>query len=567
MAALHPADQIVLLVYLIGITLLGVWAARGVRSMGDFFMPRRFGKWMLVMHAFGTGTHSDQAVGVASKTFTNGLSGIWYQWLWLLCTPFYWLIAPMMRRFRALTMADVFVARFGRSVGVLFAVVGSVNLMVNIGVMLKGSGAVISSAFGHAVSTDTVIAAMTLMFLVYGIAGGLAAAIVTDFFQGILTVVFSFLMLPFVLSAVGGIDGIRAVLDDPQMFSLVVPREIGLFYILVIAGNGLIGIVTQPHIKGNCAAGRSEMDGRVGFTAGNFIKRVCTIAWSLTGLAAAAYLIGQSVDPDEVYGVMARDFLPAIMPGLLGVFVASLLASVMSSCDSFMIASSALVTENVYKPWRPAQSDRHYLGVGRLVAVLVVAGGVAFAFWLPGVVEGLEIFWKIPSIMGLAFWLGFFWRRMTVAGAWTTTAVAFLTWWATTLPQVVAWIAGLPVADALRLVVSSAGSAHLYLPWQMICYLTAGAAAGIAVSLVTRPTPESQLESFYALARTPVEAGEGDPPAPCTLPQGVRVQARCSLISRGGLEIPVPNRLSAVGFLISSFLVVMLIASFFAITQ
>ena len=185
MAGLHSADQIVLLVYLIGITLLGVWAARGVRSMGDFFMPRRFGKWMLVMHAFGTGTHSDQAVGVASKTFTNGLSGIWYQWLWLLCTPFYWLIAPLMRRFRALTMADVFVARFGRSVGVLFAVVGSVNLMVNIGVMLKGSGAVISSAFGQAVSTDTVIVAMTLMFLVYGIAGGLAAAIVTDFVQGI----------------------------------------------------------------------------------------------------------------------------------------------------------------------------------------------------------------------------------------------------------------------------------------------------------------------------------------------------------------------------------------------
>ena len=50
--------------------------ARRVHNIGDFFMPRRFGKAMMVMHTFGTGTHSDQAVSVASKTFTNGLSGI-----------------------------------------------------------------------------------------------------------------------------------------------------------------------------------------------------------------------------------------------------------------------------------------------------------------------------------------------------------------------------------------------------------------------------------------------------------------------------------------------------------
>jgi len=565
MGGLHTADQIVLVIYLGGITLLGIWAAKGVRSMSDFFMPRRFGKWMLVMHAFGTGTHSDQAVGVASKTFTNGLSGIWYQWLWLLCTPFYWLIAPLMRRFRALTMADVFVTRFDHSVGVLFAVIGSVNLMVNIGVMLKGSGAVISSAFGHAVSTDTVIVAMTLMFLVYGIAGGLAAAILTDFVQGILTVIFSFLMLPFVLDAVGGIDGIRTALDDPQMFSLVVPSEIGLFYILVIAANGLIGIVTQPHVMGNCAAGRTEMDGRVGFTGGNFIKRLCTIAWSLTGLAAAAWLLGENVDPDEVYGLMARDFLPTIMPGLLGVFVASLLASVMSSCDSFMIASSALFTENVYKPWRSGRSDRHYLTVGRFVAVLVVAGGVAFAFWLPGVVQGLEIFWKIPSIMGLVFWLGLFWRRMTVAGAWATTGVGFLAWWATTQIAVVEWVGRLPMADGLGFVATSGD--QLYLPWQMILYLTAGALAGVAVSLLSAPVAESQLESFYALTRTPVDSDEGNPMEPCTLPEGRQVPARDLLISMGGLEIERPSRISIVGFLASCLLVVLLIATFFAITQ
>ena len=57
-----------------------------------------------------TDTHSDTAASVASKTFTDGLSGIWYQWLF--ASPFYWLIAPVMRRFSALTTVDVFKARF-----------------------------------------------------------------------------------------------------------------------------------------------------------------------------------------------------------------------------------------------------------------------------------------------------------------------------------------------------------------------------------------------------------------------------------------------------------------------
>jgi Na+/proline symporter len=82
-----------------------------------------------------------------------------------------------------------------------------------------------------------------------------------------------------------------------------------------------------------------------------------------------------------------------------------------------MIASSALFTENVYKQLRPNCTAEHYLVVGRLTSLAVVAGGVFFAFWLTGVVEGLEIFWKISPMMGIAFWLGLFWRRATTAGA------------------------------------------------------------------------------------------------------------------------------------------------------
>ncbi len=359
MLGLSIVDFFVLFVYLIGITLLGIYSMKKIKGVSDFIMPRRFGKWMLTLHAFGSGTHSDQAVGVASKTYTSGLSGIWYQWLYLFGTPFYWLIAPVMRRFRALTTGDIFELRYNRSVATLYAIISIFMMITTIGLMLKGAGAVIAGASGGAISSDTAIFCMTILFVAYGTAGGLGAAIVTDFVQGILTIIFSFLLLPFVLSAVGGFEGMRATINDPAMFSLAAPAGIGIFYITIISINALVGIATQPHILANCAAGKTEKEGQFCFMVGSFTKRFCTIAWCLTGLAGVAYYAGQEVEPDHLYGLLANEFLPQLLPGMLGLFIATLLASVMSSCDSFMIAASALFTRNVYKQVLPNRSDNH----------------------------------------------------------------------------------------------------------------------------------------------------------------------------------------------------------------
>ena len=269
MFGLRIEDVLVLGVYLAGVAFIGVWVGRKIKSSDDFFMPRKFGKAMMIMFSFGAGTHSDQAVSVASKSYTNGLSGIWYQWLWLPCTPFYWLIAPVFRRFRAITTADVFRARFNPSVAMLFAIIGMLNLAINIGLMLKGSSEVISASTGGLLSANLAIGLMTVIFVIYGVAGGLSAAIITDFIQGILTIVFSFLLLPLVLNAVGGLEGVREKISDPSMMSLVAPAGIGVFYITIIAFNGLVGWVTQPHTLATCSAGTTEMEGRVGALFGN----------------------------------------------------------------------------------------------------------------------------------------------------------------------------------------------------------------------------------------------------------------------------------------------------------
>ncbi|MHC4866444.1 MAG: sodium:solute symporter family transporter [Planctomycetota bacterium] len=338
------------------------------------------------------------------------------------------------------------------------------------------------------------------------------------------------------------------------------------FYIAVIAFNALVGIVTQPHTMANCAAGKTEMEGRVGFMGGTLIKRLCTIPWSMTGLAAVAYFAGRSIEPDKVFGAVAGEFLPKIAHGVLGVFIAAILASVMSSCDAFMISSSALFTENVYKRLVPRKPGRHYVTVGRITAVAVVAGGVGFAFWLPGVVKGLEIFWKISPMMGIVFWLGLFWRRTTVAGAWAATSSAFGIWWLTGQEFFISWLGGLSLAQPLRFVFVKGGVPEVYLPWQMIFYLAGGLLAGILVSLVTRPVSEAKLDRFYALVRTPVRPGERIE-APCTLPDDAVVPERRNIFPNTNLEIPVPSRTSVVGFLIGWGCVAAIIYSVYVIAN
>lgn len=553
-------DLLVLLVYLVGVTLLGAWAMRKVSTMGDFIMPRRFGKWMLTMHAFGSGTHSDQAVSVASKSYTNGLSGIWYQWLYLFGTPFYWLIAPMMRRFRALTTADVFELRYGRGVAMLYAIISIAFMATSIGLMLKGSGAVIAGASGGAISGDVAIVLMTVLFVTYGTMGGLGGAIITDFIQGILTIAFSFILLPSVMQAVGGISGMRETLDDPQMFSLVAPAEIGAFYIAVIALNGLVGIVTQPHILANCAAGRTEREGQFGFMVGSFTKRFCTVAWALTGLAGVAYFAGrENVNPDHLYGLLAGEFFPQMIPGMLGLFIATLLASVMSSCDSFMIAGSGLFTENIYKKLRPGLNPRHYLWMTRAAALLVVGLGVGYAYWLSDVIQGLEILWRIAPMMGIAFWIGLFWRRATTAGAWASTIAALFTWWLTSRGFFVAALDGHPVAESLRIVVHFDGHPEIYLPWQMVAYLSAGLLAGISVSLLSRPRESAFLKQYYELIHTPVLTEEPNPEQPCTLPEGVKPLPGRTFFPGSSFEIPIPTRRSLAGFATGCALVALII--------
>jgi len=187
--------------------------------MGD----RKFGKFMMMMFAFCAGTHSEPGRHCRRQELRVGASGIWIEWLYLFCTPFYWLFAPVFRRMRAITTADYFHARYDRGVSVLYAVMGMLQLTVYIGLLLKASGAMITAISAGAINANIAILATVVVFVIYGVTGGLSAAIFTNLVQGVMTLILSFMLLPFIFPKVHGMAGLWDKLPA-QMMSIVVGK-------------------------------------------------------------------------------------------------------------------------------------------------------------------------------------------------------------------------------------------------------------------------------------------------------------------------------------------------------
>jgi len=572
MFGLQTIDLVTIVVYLVGITLLGVWMGRARDSQEYFVGGRRFGKLISIFSVFGAGTHSDQAVSVVSKTYASGISGIWYQWLYLFVTPFNWWIAPILRRCRAITTADYFEARYDRGVATLYVIFGILNMVVSIGVLLKGTGAVVQAATGGQISEGWIIGAMTVMFVIYNVVGGLSATMATNFVQGCLTILFSFMLLPFAFHKLGGFSGLHAhvaqsvetmrqvnpgghVPSIEAMWSLVAPGEIGWFYLIVIVINGLLGLVVQPHAMPIAGAVKSEKEAQIGSVYGSLMKRVCTVAWTLLGMCAVAMYPGvtSKAQIDQMFGRLAYDFLPQAMPGLVGIFIASLLASIMAACGALMLTSSGLFTNNLYRPFiAPRASQGHYVNVGRISATLSVAAGVILAWKLESVVKGVEQFWIVSAMMAIPFWVGLFWRRATAPAAWASTLVVCAIWYVTEQD----WFADWAKVHAPKLLFGD----KIYLPTQMTIYLTAGTIFMIVASLLTRRPDSRKLDLFYDTLRTPIQPGERVVES-LRLPPGVQPAPQRKLINHPDLEIQVPTRRGITGFLLAWLIVIALIAA------
>jgi Na+/proline symporter len=412
-------DYVVLFGYFISITSFGLWMARKTRTSDAYFRGERKFKWYIMIgQAFGVGTHAEMPVAQTGATFSQGFATIWYQWKNMLITPFYWLIAPFYRRSERTTVGEIIEDRYGSKMGLVYSLFAVSFFVFNMGVMLQGAAKVISVASGNLISPDMVVLVMTIAFIIYSFAGGLIAAAYTDFIQSFLIITLSIMLIPLGLKQINGFSGMKAVLPANFFDLFNSASGIDAFTIAMLAVNGIVGITAQPHMISMCATGNTERAGRIGQTFGSMVKRLVTIGWALTGLVVAALVIKNGVtlpDPEMAFGYACSVLL---VPGLVGLMLAAIVAANMSACSNFMVNTGALFTKNFYKKYINTDAgDAKLLWMGRYSGLGLSVLAVLFALSIKNVLHAFLFTETLAAFMGIIFLGGVIWKRANRHGA------------------------------------------------------------------------------------------------------------------------------------------------------
>jgi SSS family solute:Na+ symporter len=111
------------------------------------------------------------------------------------------------------------------------------------------------------------------------------------------------------------------------------------------------------------------------------MKYFMAILIIVPGIALAVLLKDNGLaDPDETFPYLVNEFLG---PGVKGVIVCALFASLMSTVDSTFNSLSTLFTIDIYQPYiNPNATDKQLVAVGRKVILVTLFTGVAIGILL-----------------------------------------------------------------------------------------------------------------------------------------------------------------------------------------
>jgi len=466
---LHILDLCIIFLYVIVILWLGKRAGEKTKDTADFYLAgRKLGKFYQFFLNFGCSTNADQAVAVTREIYRQGIGGMWIQFLVLFLTPFYWFSTLFFRRVRLTTIGDYFTERFkskflGGSYAVFILLLsilgGGVGYMVAAKTMMAMTPKTMEQCTQeerqsvenfreyrllrskmdegltedeqarhdllnemnkqgelHAFISHTNPILFYFIYAVivgiYTMMGGFRAAAITDTIQGILIIIFSMLLIPIGLRHIGGFSGLHASVPDYmfELFGSVTMSEYAWYTIFAMVLSNLVSIIAVAAGMQTAGSAKNEMTARIGMIGGMFFKRLIMIFWALAGLLAIGLYAGRLNDPDLIWGFMTKDLL---FPGAIGLMLVGILAANMSSLDAGAVSYSALFINNLYAPFRPKQSERHYLNIGRIVIAITLLGGVGVALFINNLLELFKYIISIPAIFGASIWLGFMWRRLS----------------------------------------------------------------------------------------------------------------------------------------------------------
>ena len=352
--------------YLIVQFAVGMLVSRRIASETDYLLAgRRLGLGLATFSIFATWFGAETVVGAAGSLYSDGLSGgsadpFGYG----LCLIVLGLVvaAPLWRR-QYTTFGDLFRERYSPGVERL-----AVLLMVPTSVLWAAAQI---RAFGQVVSASSdldvtiAITAAAGFVIIYTVAGGLLADVVTDFVQSIAIVIGLAILLVAVGNANGGLAALPSLIDPARLglFSTAeaTPLEILEAWAVPVCGS-LLAVEMLSRILG-C---KSAATARNATLTGAAIYLTVGLIPATLGLVGPA-LVPNLEEPEQLIAVLAQQHLSTFLYVL---FAGALISAILSTVDSCLLAAASLVSHNLILPLQPTLSERGKIRAARIGVVV-----------------------------------------------------------------------------------------------------------------------------------------------------------------------------------------------------
>ena len=379
-------------------------------------------------------------------------------------------------------LGDYYGSDLVRSYTVVASLIFNVAYIV---AQLLAGGILISVLTGGIVPFNVGLVLIAVIVLGHVSLTGVRGIAYLDTFNGTLISVIVVLFGAFIVAAAGGLgDVFTALPAGLQAQHIALPSVIGAFSAEVVMLFGIIFTLGTWLMSPAIWIRLYSFDNRANITRIVVTLLAFLAITYMTGLYLVATW-GKSVfpevaNPDFVSSLLAFEVMPYVLAVL---FLAAVLAAVISTTDSYLHALSATVTRDFFKAVvYEEMDDRTELRFNYGVMILATAIAIVGSLFYPGLITPLAAFAGAFTIMLLPPLFGAVaWPRASTEAAIVAPAVGVL--------LVLAYQFGVPLPNPFPvplvpgLVVAFAASVLLF----------------VGISLFTRPVPTDRLEAFHGI--------------------------------------------------------------------
>ncbi len=391
--------------YFVLLFLIGFLIKKKIHGVNDYFLAGRR-LTLPIFVATLVSTWYGGLLGVGELSFNFGLVNWLTQgFFWYLVYLFFALfLANRIRKSNLYTVPDQlerFYDKKSRFVGAIFNFI-----MVTPAPYIFSLGIIFGIFFGWDAWIGILVGTIIIVF--YTIRGGFFADIYTDFLQFFFMMIGIAMIIPFTIQKYGGLDFLAANLPSTHL------TITGGWTTQMILVWGLLAFWTlvDPGFYQRCYAAKDSCIPKKGILIAIGFWLLFDICTTFTGMyAAAAYNAGLlSVESAATsYLSIAGSVLP---PVLLGIFLTGLIATVMSTVDSFTLLGAMNISHDLYKSiFRPKSTEKQEIKMTK-IGIIITAG---FAMILALFFDSIVAMWYTIGTIGISalivpILVGFFYK-------------------------------------------------------------------------------------------------------------------------------------------------------------